>query len=134
MFWFLGEVGEFGGAGLHLIGHLVGADAGGDFRVADLFVVGLIEVVDEVERLALGVGIDAGGVGDIEHGLAFAAEGDALIRGREESAAPECRAAAGAHAALENDKGREIFGLAAQAVSDPCAHRRAADEGEPDER
>ena len=83
------EVHEIGHAGLHAVGHLGLADAGGDLRVAGL---GEIESIERVGALEQGLALLAGEtlrVTEIKHGLAGATELDALVGARQEAAAPE---------------------------------------------
>ena len=67
-------------------------------------------------------------IGEIEHGIAAAAELDALIDSGEEAAAPAGVAAAGTFlAGTEDDEGRQVFRLAAQTIGDPSAHAGTAE-------
>jgi hypothetical protein len=126
-FGFLGEIGEFGDAGLHLVGHLVLGDAGGDLGIAEVVALDFVEVREVVQHVAANLAAEAGGVRQIEHGIAGAAEGDALILRGEKTAAPveiiEDLAAAGLFVAGgHDDVGGKLLGLAAEAVAEPCAH------------
>ena len=125
---FAAEIDEFRGAGLHPTGHLVGGDAGVNLGVTGGDGVLEIEIADGVDRLALAAGGDAFGAGEVEDGVAVAAEGHALVGSGEEAGAPEHGAATGAAGAgLEHDEAGEILRFAAEAVGDPRAHARAAE-------
>ena len=89
----------------------------------------LVERPDGVERVALEVGVDAAGVREVEHGIAAGAELDALVDRRQEAAAPVRVAAAGPLVArAEDDEAGQVLRLAAQAVGDPGAHARPAED------
>ena len=129
-FGFLGEIGQFRDAGLHLVGHLVLGDAGGDLGIAEVVALDFVEVREVVQHVAANLAAEAGGVRQIEHGIAGAAEGDALIFRGEKTAAPveiiKNLAAAGLFiAGGHDDVGGKFLGLAAEAVAEPCAHRGA---------
>ena len=116
----LGNIHELGHAGLHAKGHLERADPSGDFGIADRFQPHPVQVPNRVERCLLQAGIDAFGVGKIEHGLAGAAEGHALVHGGQKAAPPAGIAAAGSLGTrAEDHEGRQVPGLAAQTVSSP---------------
>ena len=71
---------------------------------------------------------DVIGRGEVEDGFALAAQRDALITGRQESAAPVHRAAARTtRPALEHDEPRQVVRRAAEPVGRPCAHARPAE-------
>jgi hypothetical protein len=74
--------------GLHAEGHLEGVDARGDLRVADFIEAELVQSPQAVLRVLLQVGIDTARIGEIENRFAAAAEGHALVDGRQETAAP----------------------------------------------
>ena len=117
---FVTGVHQFGGTGLHAVGHFIGVDAGGDFVVAGFDEVFQVQFANGVDDLALLGGGDLGGGGEVDDGVALVAEGDALVGGGQDAAAPEDGAAArAAGAALEDDKAGEVFALAAEAVGDP---------------
>ena len=117
---FPGDIHEIGHAGLHAKGHLEGVDARGDFGVPDRLQPHTVEIPNRVQRRLLKAGIDALRVGKIEDGLSGAAESHALVDGGQEAAPPAGVAAAGSLAArAEDHEGRQVPGLAAQAVGDP---------------
>jgi len=64
-FGFAGEVGEFGDGGLHLEGHLVLGDAGGDLGITPGVEVVLVERGEVVEHVAASGPADAVGVGEV---------------------------------------------------------------------
>ena len=125
---FLTEVDELRGARLHAARHLVGGDAGGDLGVAGLDGAREVEVADGVDGLALAAGRDAGGISQVKDWLAAAAQGHALKRRGQKTAAPVHAAAAGtARTRLQDDEAGEVLRLATEAVGDPGAHARAAE-------
>ena len=128
---FVRDVGEFGHARLHAEGHFVLGDAGGDFRVAVVAELGLVEGGEVVEHGAAGAAAEAGGVAEVKDRFAAAAELHALVARREEAGAPvevvEDLAAGRALADRgHDDEGGQVFGVAAEAVGHPGAERRAA--------
>ena len=125
-FGFLGDVDGFGGGGLHSVGEFVGVDAGKDFGIADGVELFLVERFQEVEGFTLGRVVDAVGVGEVEYGIACAAEGYALVGGGHESASPVGGACAGAGAGVEHDEAGEVFGFGAESVGDPGTHAGSA--------
>ena len=126
---FVTGVHQFGGTGLHAVGHFIGVDAGSDFVVAGFDEVFEVQFANGVDDLALLSGGDLGGGGEVDDRVALVAEGDALVGGGEDAAAPEDGAAArAAGAALEYDKAGKVIALAAKAVSDPSAHAGATEE------
>ena len=125
-FGFFGEVSEFGHAGLHAEGHFVLGDAGLDFGVADAGVVEVVEFAEGVEHGAAVGGVNAGGIFDVEDGVALAAEGDAGEFGGEKAAAPHAgeeglSLAGGGKGGGEDDEGWEVVGGGAEAVGEPGA-------------
>jgi hypothetical protein len=69
--WFGLDVHELRDAGLHAKGHFVLADAGGDFGVADVVEVNLVEVLDGIDdEFAFGAG-DSLGIGEKVDGIAL---------------------------------------------------------------
>src|SRR3954447_73501 len=89
----------------------------------------LIQGADRVDGVALHLPVDAGRVRKKQYWLSAAAELDALIDGGQKSAAPIAVAAAGTFfAAGKNDEGRQVLGLAAEAIRDPGSHARAAEQ------
>ena len=85
---FVGDVHQFGNAGLHAEGHLVLAYLGGDLGIAQGCVAGEVELVDRVDEGALVFCGYAFGVAQVEHGVAFAVKMDALVLAGEKSAVP----------------------------------------------
>ena len=65
----------------------------------------MVEVADELKGVALELGIDPGGIGNIEDGVALVAESHAGVHGREKTAGPQRLAAADATAGAQDDKG-----------------------------
>lgn len=116
---FLGEVHEFGGSGLHAVGHFVGVDACFDFGVEGRVELLLVEIADEVDGIALGFHVEARGIGHVEDGIAGGAEGHALVGGGEETAAPHGGAAGEVASGFEDDEGGEVGGVGADAVAEP---------------
>ena len=83
------EVGQLGHRGLHPVGQLVLGDPRGDLGVAELVVPDLVEPGQVVEHPPPGVGVEPGGIGQVQHRVADGAELDALVLRRQEAAAPE---------------------------------------------
>ena len=73
------QVHQLGGGGLQPEGHLVGGDAGGDLGVADGLEPPAVQRADQVERVALEPGVDAGRARDVEDRVALVAEADARV-------------------------------------------------------
>ena len=86
---FVLQVDQFGHAGLHAVGHLVLGDAGVDFGVAGLLLLGLVDFGDSVEHGTAHVARDAFGVGEVKHGIPGAAELDPLVLGGKDPLPPE---------------------------------------------
>jgi len=127
-FAFAGKVHQFGRAGLHFVRHLVGVNAGVDFRIAGDGETLEIQVANRVKRETLPLRSDSFGVAEIKNRITFGAQRDALIGGGKETAGPIRRPAAwSARATLENDERGEIARFAADSVSDPCAHARPSE-------
>jgi hypothetical protein len=101
---------------LHPVGHLVAADARGDFGIADGVEAELIEGVDGIERVLLRGGIDAVRIVEEEHRLRAAAELDAVVERRQAFAAGG-----------EDDEAGEVFRILAEAVEAPRAEARPAE-------
>ena len=85
LLWFLGEVGEFGDAGLHPERHFVLGDASGDFGVAGFVEFEFVDFGEVIEEAAFDIGAEAIGVGEVENWFIAAAELDALVAGGEEA-------------------------------------------------
>jgi hypothetical protein len=73
-FRLLRQVHQLRGARLHAVGHLVGADAGGDLRVADGPEVLAVQAVQRFQGVALGLAVDTRRVGQEQHRVAGRAE------------------------------------------------------------
>lgn len=130
-FGFAGEVGQLGNGGLHLECHLVLGDAGGDLGIAPGLEVVLVEGGEVVQHRPAGGAVDAIRVGQVEDGIAAAAELHALMSGREEAGSPieviEDLAAGGvAGDGGEDGVGGEVVGDGAEAVAEPGAECGAA--------
>ncbi len=121
MLRFLGVVGEFRNGRLHLEGHLVLRDAGGDFWVVLLGVELPVQIVHLVDHLALGRLTDAVGVADVVHGIAFGLELDALEFAGEEAGTPLAgRDRLGTGTLREQyDVAGEVLGFRAESVEQP---------------
>ena len=116
---------------LHAVGHFVGGDARGDFRIAiRRLQIHLIETLDHVERIARRCSsVHSFGVGQEQHRVALRAELDALIDRGQKSAAPAGFAAVGlVFPGEQHHETRQIRALAAQPVSQPRAHAGTADD------
>ena len=74
---------------LHAIRQLVLRDARPDFAVAGRFEALLVEAADRVDHLPAGRRVDAWRVDDIEDDVALIAKFDALVAGRQKTAAPQ---------------------------------------------
>ena len=61
---FLGDVHQFGDAGLHAISHFVSLDPGRDFRIADRVKLNLVQLPDAIEQLPPGRLADARRIGN----------------------------------------------------------------------
>ena len=120
---FAANVHQFGSAGLHAVRHFVGVDARGDLFVAGLDQTLQIQLAHGIDHLALLGLADRRRRGEIDDRIALIAQRHALIRGGQQAAAPEHRAAAGAtRAALQHDEAWQVAALAAQAIRDPGTH------------
>src|SRR5438477_9978156 len=123
---------QAGDAGLHLKGHLILGDTGGDFRIIHSMVEAGIEAVDGAYEIALLLARDAGWVGEIKDRIAAAAELDTLKAARQKTWRPLAggywlRRAAGAMGD-QHDETRQIGRVTAQTVSHPRTHRGPADD------
>ena len=120
------EVGQLGDRGLHPEGQLVLRDPRDDLGIADVAVIDRVEPGQVVEHPPPGRGRDAGRIGEIQDRVADRSELHALVRGRQEAAAPEPvvqRLVVGVAGALRDhdDEGRQVVVLAPQAVGHPGA-------------
>ena len=116
---FLGHVHQVRHRCLHAEGHFILADAGGDFRVADLGLLLLVELLDGVQDLAAAGDGVAGRVGKEQHRVAAGAELHALIDAWQEPRRPERRAGTADGTGLEHDIGRQIVCGRAKPVNHP---------------
>ena len=87
-----------------------------------------VQIVQPIEDRAPALAGHAIGVGEVEHGIAAAAELHALVPGGKEPAAPQARIQRLVHFARrdQDDEGRQVRGLAPQAVVDPRPEARPA--------
>ena len=84
----VGKIRQLRHAGLHAEGHLVLADARGDFGVIDDIVLQPIELLHRIDDVALLPAVDALRVGEIQDRVAGAAEVDALEPARQKARVP----------------------------------------------
>ena len=127
----VGDVRELGHRRLHAERHLVGLDARERLGVACGRRVHRVQLDEIVKLRAPRVAVDAVGVREVRHGVAARAEADALVRRRQEAAAPEAREdrlprILARALRNEHDESRQIRVLAAEAVARPRAHARVA--------
>jgi hypothetical protein len=119
-FALLADVEDIGSFGLHAVGGLHGADGGFELRVVGapgaVFMLSCVELLDEVELLALLLDVEAVvvDVGDellgIEVGLLdLVGDIGSLVARRRESRAPERRANGGGNLRAEDDEAGEIL-------------------------
>ena len=73
------RVGQFGDGQLHAGGQFVLRDPRFDLRIGDGVEVSAVEFFQTREHAAAGVAGDAAGVGQVQHGIADAAQRDALV-------------------------------------------------------
>ena len=110
---FCGHVHEAGDTGLHAEGHFVLGNAGGDFGVVEGFGVLFVEIADGADDIVLEVAGVAWRVAEVEDGVAFAAEVDALEAAGEEACGPLAGGDGLVLAALaeggEDDEAGEVF-------------------------
>jgi len=90
------DVQQVGRRGLQPVGHLVGSDAGGNFRIADDFEMLPIERADQVERISLQASVDPGRAADVENGVSLVSQPHAGVDRRQKAARPIGHAAADA--------------------------------------
>jgi len=83
-----GEVGQLRNAGLHLEGHLILGDPGGDLGVVVLLSEDAVHALDLLDDLTLGALANAFGIADVVNGIAFGLKLDALETARQDAAAP----------------------------------------------
>ncbi len=131
VFGFLGEVSEFGHAGLHAERHFVLLDASVGLGVGDFLVGDFVEGVDAIEGFAADGGGDARGIVDVEDGVASGTEGDAGVFAGEVAGGPEAGGdglflGAVGGGGDEDDEGREVLIHGAEAVGGPGAEAGAA--------
>ena len=130
---FAGNVRELGHAGLHAEGHLVLRDARLDVRVAERGVPAAVERGEFVERFAARGAVHAGGIREIQNGIARVAELHALMLRRQKAAAPQAVVerlivAAARAEGREHHVGGQVLIFAAEAVTEPRTHARTARE------
>ena len=126
----LRDVHQLGHADLHAVGHLVGrrcAWQSPDRPWRSQVRSGSVSASRSSERAARSRR-DALGVGEEQHRIALGAELDALVDGGQEAAAPARFAAVGLVLAREqHHEAGQVLVLAAQAVGEPRAHARPAE-------
>ena len=91
----------------------------------------VVELAEGVEHRASRGGIDASGVIEEQHRIALGAEGDAVVGGREKTAAPHAREERlggdlGRKFRREHDERGQVVALAAEAVGEPGTEARFA--------
>jgi hypothetical protein len=99
-------------------------DASGDFGIAGLLELELIEGGDTVEHCAAEVAVDAWGVREEQYGIGAVPKFDSLVAGGQEAVAPESfeESLVGISAAPVRDQdkeGWEVGGEAAESVAGP---------------
>ena len=85
---FVGDVHQFRRAGLHLGGHLEGADSRGDLRVADHAEPQFVQLPQRVERFAVRLRVNAARVVEKQHRFARRPEQHAVVDRRQKAVAP----------------------------------------------
>ena len=114
----LRNVGQFGHTRLHSIGHFVSRDARGNLRITKIDFVGSVNITQQIERFSPCLTTDALRIGQEQHGIAGAAELDALIDRWQKPAAPAASAAIGSVLPGEHDdESRQVIAFATDAVS-----------------
>ncbi len=78
-----------------------------------------VQRAEQVERVALKPGIDAGRARDVEDRVALVPQADAGVDGRQEPARPVGRAAADAAAGRHHDEGGQVVRFRTEAVDHP---------------
>ena len=126
-----GDIGELGHARLHAKRHFILGDARERLGVAVAFSGEVVELAEGVEHRAARGGIDAGGVVEEQYGIALGAEGDAVVGGRKETAAPHAREERlggdlRGEFGSEHDERGQVVALAAEAVGEPGTEARFA--------
>ena len=103
------DVHQFRNAGLHAVSHFILADAGRDFRVADVVEGELVQILDRIDdHLALLTG-HALGIREVENGVTLGAEFNPLVDGGKEAAAPRAVAGSEDLAGDKNDEARQVL-------------------------
>jgi hypothetical protein len=127
----LRQVHQVGNGRLHPVGHLVLRDPRLDLRVAVRVVTHRVELLDGVQHRAARDLVHPGRIVEVQHRFAAGPEAHALIRRRQETAAPQAReerlvGVDRLRLREEHDEGRQVLVLAAEAVTEPRAHARAS--------
>src|SRR5262249_47918898 len=118
---FLREIHKLRRGRLKLECHFVGLDAGLNFGIANFGESHFIKSSNTVERRTLGLGVPAGGVGEIEDRVASTAEWNSRVGRGKKPAAPITGAATRAVGAAQNAVARQILRFAAEAIQGPCS-------------
>src|SRR5262245_46726576 len=92
-FRFLRQIHKLRRGGLKLKCHFIGLNAGFNFGIANFSELHFIQSPDAIKRRALRLGIPPGGVGEIENGVASAAEWNSGVSSGKKTAAPIAGAA-----------------------------------------
>ena len=124
---FIFQIEQIRHGSLHAKGHFVLGDARFDFRIAFLLQRQAVHLPKAIEHGAATVARHAGGVIEVEYGIAGGAQLHALVFAGQESGAPQSRKQALIRIAvagqgIHDDERGKIFIHAAQAVVEPCAH------------
>lgn len=106
--------------------HFVGRHAGSNFLVADGFESLGVELIDEIEGVALKFGRDSFGRRDIEDGILAFAELNAGVGGGEEAGRPESRATRESGSGGHHNEGGEVVAFGAEPVERPRTKRGAS--------
>src|SRR5688572_19510007 len=88
---FFREIHQIGNARLETVRHFVLLDSSGDFGVAELSELKMIELGNDIQYLAARHSVDSVRVFQKEDGVALAAKRNALMFARQESRAPQTR-------------------------------------------
>ena len=119
MLWFLGDIHEIGHGGLHLEGHLILSDPGGDLRIVLSLAQKIIEPVDGVEQVTLVFPGDSGRIVHVVDWIPLGVELDSLEAGRKEAAVPLAgcdRLVLAASGGSHDHEARELVGIGTQSV------------------
>ena len=99
----------------------------GNLGIAHVRELGTIQFIDTVDDTSPATRIDSLRVGQEQHGIALAAELDALIDGRQKATTPQAVAGARDGTGDQHDKARQILILGSQPIVDPRSHGRPAE-------